>query len=174
VFSVERALSANSQMKTAVQGVTSAKKIDNLTVDLILKDPNPALISHLFLFRIVNKAWAIKNNSKDPQNYKDKEDTFASRNTNGTGPFILKERQPDVKIVLTEHKQWWNRNSPEKGNVTDAIILPIKSNSTRVAGLLSGDVDFVLDAPQQDIARLRNTGFNGNWRHRGAGAVHWL
>ncbi len=157
VFSVERALSANSQMKTAVQGVASAKKIDNLTVDLILKDPNPALISHLFLFRIVNKAWAIKNNSKDPQNYKDKEDTFASRNTNGTGPFILKERQPDVKIVLTEHKEWWNRASVEKGNVTDAIILPIKSNSTRVAGLLSGDVDFVLDAPQQDIARLRNT-----------------
>ena len=157
VFSVERALSANSQMKTAVQGVASAKKIDNLTVDLILKDPNPALLSHLFLFRVVNKAWAIKNNSKDPQNYKDKEDTFASRNTNGTGPFILKERQPDVKIVLVEHKAWWNRNSTEKGNVTEAILLPIKSNSTRVAGLLSGDVDFVLDAPQQDITRLRNT-----------------
>lgn len=157
VFSVERALSANSQMKTSVQGVVSAKIIDNLTVDLILKDPNPALLSHLFSFRIMSKAWSLKNNSKEPQNYKDKEDTFVSRNANGTGPFIIKERQADVRVVLTEHKTWWNRNSPERGNVTEVIILPIKSNSTRIAALISGDVDFVLDPPQQDIARLRTS-----------------
>ncbi len=157
VFSMERVLSVNSQMKITVQGVASAKKVDNLTVDFLMKDPNPALLAHLFSFRIMNKAWSLKNNSKEPQDYKAKEDTFVSRNTNGTGPFILKERQADVRVVLTAHKEWWNRASADRGNVTDVIILPIKSNSTRIAALISGDVDFVLDPPQQDIARLRTS-----------------
>ena len=49
----------------------------------------------------------------------------------------------------------WNKNSPEKGNITQVDLLPVKSNATRAAALLSGEVDFVLDPPPQDIARLR-------------------
>ena len=156
VFSVERALSPNSQLKSTVQGVARAKKIDDLTVDLIMREPNPVLLNHLFGFRIMNKAWAIKNNSANPQNYKDKEDTFSSRNTNGTGPFMVKERQTDVKTVLAENPNWWNKSSPEKGNVTEVILLPVKSNATRGAALLSGEVDFLNDPPPQDIARLKS------------------
>ena len=156
VFSIERALSANSQFKSTVQGVARAKKIDDLTVDLIMREPNPVLLNHLFGFRIMNKAWAIKNNSVNPQNYTDKEDTFSSRNANGTGPFMLKERQTDVRTVLVAHPNWWNKASPEKGNVTEVILLPIKSNATRAAALLSGEVDFVNDPPPQDIARLKS------------------
>ena len=155
VFSVERALSATSQFKTVVQGVASAKKIDDLTVDLIMAEPNPVLLNHLFSFRIMNKAWSIKNNSRFPQNYRDKEDTFSSRNANGTGPFMVKERQTDVRTVLVANPNWWNKTSPEKGNVTEVVWLPIKSNATRAAALLSGEVDFLNDPPPQDIARLR-------------------
>jgi peptide/nickel transport system substrate-binding protein len=155
VFSIERSLSATSQMKSTVQGVASGRKVDDLTVDLIMKEPNPVLLNHLFQFRVMNKAWSIKNNSTNPQNYRDKEDTFASRNTNGTGPFMVKERQADVRTVLVSHADWWNRASPERGNVTEVILLPIKSNATRAAALLSGEVDFVNDPPPQDIARLK-------------------
>ena len=42
VFSVERALNPLSQLKSSVQGVASAKKVDNLTVDLLMKEPNPS------------------------------------------------------------------------------------------------------------------------------------
>jgi len=156
VFSVERVLSPNSQLKSAVQGVARAKKIDDLTVDLIMREPNPVLLNHIFTFRIMNKAWATKNNSVNPQNYKDKEDTFSSRNANGTGPFMIKERQTDVKTVLVANPQWWNAASPERGNVTEVVLLPVKSNATRVAALLSGEVDFVNDPPPQDIARLKS------------------
>ena len=155
VFSVERALSPTSQFRSVVQGVASAKKIDDLTVDLIMAEPNPMLLNHLFSFRIMNKAWSIKNNSRFPQNYRDKEDTFSSRNANGTGPFMVKERQTDVRTVLVANPNWWNKLSPEKGNVTEVIWLPIKSNATRAAALLSGEVDFLNDPPPQDIARLR-------------------
>ena len=154
-FSVERSLSPNSQMKSTVQGVAYAKKIDNLTVDFIMREPNPVLLNHLFTFRIISKGWAIKNNAVSPQNYKDKEDTYSSRNTNGTGPFMVKERQADVRTVLVANPNWWNKNSPERGNVDEVILLPIKSNATRVAALMSGEVDFVNDPPPQDIARLK-------------------
>lgn len=156
VFSVERVLSENSQLKSAVAGVSHAKKIDDLTVDFVMKETNAVLLNHLFGFRIMNKAWAIKHNTVNPQNYRDKEDTYASRNANGTGPFKIKERQTDVRTVLVAHDQWWSRESPEKGNVTEVILMPVKSNATRVAALLSGEVDFVNDPPPQDISRLRS------------------
>src|SRR5450759_942748 len=54
VFSVERALSPLSQLKNALQGVEAARKVDNLTVDMIMKEPNPVLPAHLFNFRIMN------------------------------------------------------------------------------------------------------------------------
>ncbi|MEQ1517712.1 MAG: ABC transporter substrate-binding protein [Usitatibacteraceae bacterium] len=155
VFSLERILSPNSQLKSSVQGVARAKKVDDLTVDLIMREPNPVLLNHLFTFRIMNKAWATKHNTVNPQNYKDKEDTFSSRNANGTGPFMVKERQTDVRTVLVANPKWWNAKSPERGNVTEVILLPIKSNATRAAALLSGEVDFVNDPPPQDIARLK-------------------
>ena len=155
VFSMERVLHANSQLKSSVQGVEMAKKVDDLTVDLMMKEVNPVLLNHLFNFRIMSKAWCAKNNATAPQNYKDKEDTVASRSTNGTGPFMVKSRQPDVKTVLVEHPNWWNKASPEKGNVTEVIWQPIKANGTRSAALLSGEVDFVIDPPAQDRDRLK-------------------
>ena len=156
VFSMERVLSPSSQFKSTVQGVASAKKIDDFTVDLIMSESNPVLLNHLFGFRIMSKAWSLKNNSRHPQNYRDKEDTFSSRNANGTGPFMVKERQTDVRTVLIANPNWWNKTSTEKGNVTEVIWLPIKSNATRAAALLSGEVDFVNDPPPQDIARLKS------------------
>ncbi len=155
VFSLERVLSPNSQLKSTVQGVALAKKIDPLTVDFIMKEPNPVLLNHLFSFRIMSKVWATKNKALFPQNYRDKEDTYASRNANGTGPFMVRERQADVRTVLVANPHWWNRGDPDNGNITEVILLPIKSNATRAAALLSGEVDFVNDPPPQDIARLK-------------------
>ena len=155
VFSVERALHPLSQLKSSLQGVAGAKKVDNLTVDLTMKEPNPVLLNHLFQFRIISKEWAVKNKAEVPQNYKDGEDTYASRNTNGTGPFKVTLRQADVKTTLVANPDWWNKSSPEKGNLTQVDLLPVKSNATRAAALLSGEVDFVLDPPPQDIARLK-------------------
>jgi peptide/nickel transport system substrate-binding protein len=155
VFSVERALSANSQMRVALQGVAKAVKVDALTVDLVLKEPNPVLLSHLTNFRIMNKAWCEKHGAELPQNYTAKEDTYAARNANGTAAFMLKERSPDVKTVLVAHKAWWGTKAGvNEGNIDEVVILPIKSNATRLAALLSGEVDVVIDPATQDVQRL--------------------
>ncbi|HEX4858709.1 MAG TPA: ABC transporter substrate-binding protein [Usitatibacteraceae bacterium] len=158
VFSFERVSAPTSQLKSSVLGVAAVKKVDDLTVEFKMKEPNPILLNHLFQFRIMNKAWAVKHNATVPQNYRDREDTYAARHANGTGPFRVKERQPDVRTVLTANADWWNRSSPEKGNLSEVTLLPIRSAATRAAALLSGEVDFVNDPPPQDIARLKAGG----------------
>ncbi len=156
VFSVERALHPLSLMKWTLQGVASARKIDAHTVELKMAEPNPVLLLHLVSFSIMSKSWATAHGVTLPQNYNAKEETHAVRNANGTGPFKVVSRALDVKTVLAEHLQWWNRHAPDRGNVTAIEWTPIKSNSTRMAALMTGAVDFVPDPAIQDRARLMN------------------
>jgi len=152
VFSYGRILQPQGTMQIYVSGVKELKKVDDYTVDLILSGPNPVLLRNLVDFRIMSKAWSAKNKSENVQDYKAKEDSYASRNTSGTGSYILKAWEPDKQIVLTANAAWWGKR---EGNVTDVIYSPIKSDSTRVAALISGDVDLVTDLPVQDVDRLR-------------------
>ena len=58
-----------------------------------------------------------------------------------------------MKTVLEANPNWWGK--PE-GNVTEIVYTPIKSAATRTAALLSGEVDFVLDPPPQDLPKLKS------------------
>ncbi len=103
---------------------------------------SPVILNQLTHLRILNKKWAEEHNVVNPQNYVEKEESYAARNVNGTGPFKLKSREVDVKTVFVENPDWWNKAN-KVGNVTEAIYTPIKSAATRTAALLSGQVDFV-------------------------------
>jgi peptide/nickel transport system substrate-binding protein len=96
VFSIERALSDTSNFKPYLTGVKGARKVDDLTVDVITDGPAPVLLGQLTEVRIVSKAWCLKHNVQKPQDYKNKEETYAVRNSNGTGPYILRSRDADV------------------------------------------------------------------------------
>ena len=72
--------------------------------------------------------------------------TYSARNSNGTGPFKLISRAPEELSVLERNQNWWG-DSMYPGNVDRIEYRPIKNAATRVAALLSGEVDFVLDAP---------------------------
>jgi len=152
VFSYGRILQPQGTMQIYVSGVKEVKKIDDYTVDLILSGPNPVLLKNLVDFRIMSKPWSTKNKSENVQNYKAKEDTYSSRNTSGTGAYVLDLWEPDKRILMHANTDWWGK--PE-GNVTHVVYTPIKSDATRVAALLSGDVDLVTDLPVQDIDRLK-------------------
>lgn len=156
VFSMERAMAPTSGFKVYVAGITAVRKVDDATVDVVLSGPNPVLLRQLTGVRIMSKAWATKNKVEKPQNYAQKEETFAVRNANGTGPFILRSTQSDARTVLVRNTAWWGW-SKAPGNVTEVIYTPIVADATRLAALLSGEVDFVLDPAPQDIPRLRST-----------------
>jgi len=152
VFSYHRILQPQGTMQIYVAGVKEVKKIDEHTVDMILGGPSPILLRNLVDFRIMNRGWAAKNKTENVQDYVAKEESYASRNTNGTGPYLVKLWEPDKRIVMQANPNWWGKLD---GNVTEVIYTPIKANATRIAALLSGDVDIVTDLPTQDVARLR-------------------
>lgn len=152
VFSITRTMTPPSNLTSAVQSVQEAKKVDDHTVDLILKGPSPVVLRELVEARIMNKAWAEKNNAVKAQDYKAKEESFAARNANGTGPFMLVAWQPDTKTTLKKNPNWWDK---PKGNIDEVVFTPIKSAATRSAALISGQVDFVVDPPVQDLERIR-------------------
>jgi peptide/nickel transport system substrate-binding protein len=152
VFSLNRIRQPQGTMQIHVAGINEARKVDDLTVDLMLGGPNPILLRQLTSFPIISKAWAEKTGSQNVQNPKAMEATFASRNANGTGAYIIKSWEPDTRIVLTANRDWWDKR---EGNVTEVMYLPIKADATRVAALIAGDVDLVTDLPTQDVERLR-------------------
>ncbi len=76
------------------------------------------------------------------------------RNANGTGPFMLKSYEPDNRVVMVANPHWWGK----RGNVDEAIYTVIQSDATRLAALASGQVDFVVDPPFQDVPRLKAEG----------------
>jgi peptide/nickel transport system substrate-binding protein len=152
VFSIQRALSDTSNFKPYLAGVKEARKVDDLTVDIITEGPAPVLIGQLTEVRMMSKAWSTKHNVTKPQDYRNKEETYAVRNANGTGPYILTIRDADVKTVAVLNSNWWGKR---EGNVDEIVYQPIKSDPTRMAALLSGELDFVLDPPPQDIPRLK-------------------
>ncbi len=155
VFTFQRVLSDTSNFKPYLAGVKEAKKVDDLTIDVITDGPAPVLIGQLTEVRMMSRSWAAKHNVQKPQDYKNKEETFAVRNANGTGPYILRSRDPDVKTVAVKNSNWWGKL---EGNVDEIVYQPIKQDSTRLAALLSGEIDFVLDPSPQDIPRLKQDG----------------
>ena len=152
LFSFDRIRQPQGTMQIYVTGIKEIKKVDSHTVDFILSAPNPILLRNIIDFRMMSKTWADKNNSAKVQDYKANEENFASRNVNGTGPYRILNWTPEQRVMMARHEGWWDK---VKGNVDQVVYTPIKSDATRVAALLSGDVDMLTDLPTQDVARLR-------------------
>jgi peptide/nickel transport system substrate-binding protein len=156
VFSLNRAMAATSDFRSYLDSVAEVKKMGELTVHVVTKGPNPILPSQLTQISIMSKAWAEKHKVEKPQDFKNKEETYAIRNANGTGPFILKKRDPGIETILERNPNWWGwKTAQGGGNVDEVIYKPIKNAATRISALLSGEIDFVLDPPVQDLEKIK-------------------
>lgn len=155
VFSIERALARTSQRSFQLRGVTGARRVDALTVDVLLATPDAVLPDKLWLVGIMSKAWSEKHGVVLPQDYNAKQETYAVRNANGTGPFMLARYEPDTRTVLAANPAWWGRGGPGIGNLTEVQYTVIQSDGTRLAALATGEAELVLDPPFQDVARLK-------------------
>jgi peptide/nickel transport system substrate-binding protein len=114
VYSVIRAREGTSDIKVYANAVGEPTKIDNLTVEFKTKEVNPVFLEHMATIQIMSKVWSEKNKATKAIDYKNKEEGFATFNANGTGPFMLVSRQPDVKTVFKRNPAWWG---PADGNV---------------------------------------------------------
>jgi peptide/nickel transport system substrate-binding protein len=154
VFSIERSQKPTSAIASFGNAVGTARKVDELTVEFQLAAPNPIFLGHLETLWIMSKVWCEKNNVLLPLDFKNKQENFAALHANGTGPYMLVSRAPGVKTVYKRNPNWWNRF---EGNVQEVQFTPISNDATRLAALLSNELDFVLDPAPRDIPRLRQT-----------------
>jgi peptide/nickel transport system substrate-binding protein len=151
LFSAERVRATGSLMTTRIPTDARFVKVDDYTVDVVLSAPNPILHYEWDTWYIMSKKWAEANNATAPTPANAATPGYAALNANGTGPFRIESHQAGVKTVWKPNPTWWGK--PEH-NLTEVIFTPIASDATRVAALLSGEIDWMDPVPVQDIARV--------------------
>jgi peptide/nickel transport system substrate-binding protein len=151
LFSYARAQSEGSDVKAKIRSVAAMKQIDSHTIEITTNGPSPTLLNELSDWFIMDKEWSETNDAAVPADVRKGVENYATRNANGTGPFMVESRQPDVKTVFKANANWWDKR---EHNVDTATFTPIKAAATRVAALLSGEVSMVFPVPLQDVGRV--------------------
>ncbi len=156
IFSWKRSLSEGSGMKDYGSKAKNIVKIDDYTVEIETPAPNPILPQVLTFLYMMDKEWSVEHKTTVSSNVKSGSATANHANThaNGTGPFLIKTRQPDVKTLFNRYQNYWGN---PKTNVDEVVFTPISQASTRVAALISGELDLVYPIPVQDWNRLENS-----------------
>ena len=154
VYSINRGKEPTSQVNVYANAVGTPKAVDPMTVEFTLDKVNPIFLEHVDALWIMSKSWSEKHKVTKPLDFKNKEESFASFNANGTGPFMLVSRSPGVKTTYKRNPNWWDKF---EGNVQEIVYSQIGNDATRLAALVSGEIDFVLDPAPRDVARLRST-----------------
>ena len=153
-FTVERVNGETSEFRNYIKSVKEVKIIDDYTIQLITSGPNPILADQLTYVFIMSKSWCEEHGVTEATSFKDKAESYAVRHACGTGPFMLELREPDVKTILVKNPNWWGlEQNPH--NIDKIVYTPITNAATRVAALLSGEIDFLLDPPLQDLERIK-------------------
>ncbi|AHM04529.1 putative binding protein-protein-dependent transport protein (periplasmic) [Roseibacterium elongatum DSM 19469] len=155
VFSIERAMTETSNFKELLSSVSEVRATGPYTLEIVTDGPNPLLPNNLTNIMMMDQGWAEANNAEAVQDYAAGEDTYAARNTNGTGPYVLQSREADVRTVLSANPDYWGVGEFPLA-VSEIIFTPIQNPATRVAALLTGEVDFIQDVPVQDLQRVND------------------
>lgn len=149
--SLARVTHDTSPLKGNLPAYKSARKIDDLTVEIEVNGPYPLLLNDLTNIYILDKEWMEANNASLPTDSGKGIKGYATDNANGTGPFLVESRRTDARTVFVANAAWWDKPAH---NIARVEFLPISSAATRVAALLSGEIDFTNVAPLQDLQRL--------------------
>ena len=153
LFSADRVRAKGSDLTTRLAGVKEVVKIDDHTVEFVTEAPNPILHVEWGSWGMMSKSWSEKHNAVTPEAMADDQEKYTTRHANGTGPFRLVSREAGIKAVAVPNPHWWD-NANKEHNLTKITFTPIASDATRVAALLSGQVDMAYPIPVQDIRRI--------------------
>jgi peptide/nickel transport system substrate-binding protein len=155
LFSFARAAGEGSDMKSYTNDFKAVRKVGEHAIEIETKAPFPILPELLSLVYMMSKTWAEENQAQRPVDRRKGIENAASFRANGTGPFRLRERQPNVKTSFVRNGSYWGKI---EGNVVNVEYTPIGNDATRVAALLSGQVDVIEPVPLQDVARINASG----------------
>ena len=151
VFSFRRAAGEGSDLRSYLAPVREVRRIGDLAVEIETNAPYPILPDVLTVVYVMNRAWCEQHHALTPVDRRKGIENEASFKANGTGPYRLRERQPGTRTVLERHAGHWG---PVEGNIDRVVFTPIGNDATRVAALMSGEIDLMEPVPLQDAARL--------------------
>jgi len=111
---------------------------DPLTVVFRLKEPYAPFLSNLaYPTGLIVSPAAVKKYGKD-----------FGRHPSGTGAFRFAEWESNAKVVVTRNEDYWDGAPP-----LEAIVYrPITDANTRVAEMLSGGIDLMVEVPPDNVA----------------------
>lgn len=153
IYSWRRISQQGSEMINFVSSIENMEKVDDHKIRITTRGPDPILLQNLSLFFIVSEEFKEANNAF-PVVVGGGTTNFANLNANGTGPFRVVEWVQDNRLVLEPNEDWWGHED-RTDNFDRAIFMPIGNDATRVAALLSGEVDMMYPVPLQDVPRLQ-------------------
>jgi peptide/nickel transport system substrate-binding protein len=153
VFSFGRAAGDGSDMKGYTSSIKQVRKVDDATVEIETTAPFPILPDVISLVYVMSKKWCEDNKAEKPVDKRKGIENTASFRANGTGPYRLRERQPTTRSTFVRNVAYWGKVD---GNVDEVIFTPIGNDATRVAAMLSGELDVMEPVPLQDVERLKS------------------
>ena len=142
----------SADFKNIFAPYSELKKVDDYAVDLVAKKPYPLILANATYFFVMDSKFYTgkTSNGKDKSAIEKNTGSFASMNESGTGVFKVKSRQQGVKLELEKFKDYWGPN----GNIDNLTWVAIKEDVTRLAALLSGDVDMIAPVAPTDLKRV--------------------
>ncbi len=148
-------LKKSADFKGLFNVFSGAKIVDDHTIDFMTTEPYPLVLTMMtYLFPMDSAFYTGTDANGNPKDMLKKHgNAYASTNESGTGAFVVTKREQGVRVEFDRFKDYWDMKS--KGNVTKIIFTPIKESPTRVASLLSGDVDFIAPVPPTDLKRIK-------------------
>lgn len=125
-----------------VRNIASLEIVDDHTIRLKTPAPDPFLPRDLGRVFIIPAS--LGEGVRTP-------DFNAGRATIGTGPYRLVEYVPSDRLVFVRNDTYWG-GRPDWARV---VMRPNKSDASRAAALLSGDVDMIDFPAAADLAGMR-------------------
>ena len=153
IFSYDRARGDGSDVKNYLGQVKAVRKISDHVIEMDTTQPFPILPDLFTNWYIMSKKWCETNQATKPVDRRKGIENAASFRANGTGPYRVRERQPNVRTVYARNGTYWGK---VEGNVDEVVFTPISNDATRVAALLSGEIDMMEPLPVQDIERVKS------------------
>ncbi len=142
--------------------LASAKKIDDLTVELTTKEPDsflPLNLTNLFIASPAHwqkKFDALASVADPAERAKQAWAAFAS-DASGSGPFKMARFSARERVEYVKNADYWD--AKRKPKIDRVVLSPMPEANARTAALLSGQVDWI-EAPAPDaVARIKQGGF---------------
>lgn len=132
-----------SRERTFLDPIEEVRVMDDLTVRLKMKRPAPDFLHDLQYMLIMPKA-LVEEKGLD----------FLIQHPVGTGAFKFVEWKKDEHSRFAANPDWW-RGRPK---IDEVVYRPIPEGSTRVAALLTGEVDIIENPPPEDLNRIAKSG----------------